>query len=92
VSAQLTIDDYPARARRSDPDTSHEAAARVHVGNLEAIVLAELRNGSATSAELAERTGIDRVAVSPRLRPLARKGLIQETALRRNGSIVWVAL
>jgi predicted transcriptional regulator len=90
--------DAPARARRADPPTSHEAARSVKVTDLEAVVLEALRlsyNGL-TSHELAERTGLSLVTVSPRLRPLADKGEVRDSGRKRKGesgrnSIVWEA-
>jgi len=88
-----------AYARRSDPETSHEAAESIRPTELEADVLSVLKgtgDNGATSHELAAIMHLDLVTVSPRLRPLARKGLIIETAERREGpsgrkSIVWKA-
>lgn len=82
-----------ALARRTDPDTSRAAAAKVGTAILESIVLQHLRRqGPATTLEIAERTGIDRVSISPRLRPLANRGLVRESGQRRGGGIVWQVL
>lgn len=80
----------PARARATDPETSHEAAASVDTSELEALVLDTLRRhpDGLTTKEMARVTGEDRVTLSPRCRPLARKGLIVEAG-KRDGSIVW---
>lgn len=88
-------------ARSTDPETSHIAAAMSapNAASLQARYLAELRavgNHGLTSRELSERTGIDRVTVSPELRPMARKGLVLDSGRKRLGpngypSIVWVA-
>lgn len=96
---QLTI--FDALARRTDPPTSHTAARSVNAAlpRLEAIVLDALRRaGTAglTSWELADATGLDRVTASPRLAPLAAKGLALASEVRRLGpsgraGIVWVA-
>lgn len=80
--------DYAPRARRSDPDTSRAAAAKVSGETLAARVLAELAKGSATTHELAERLGLSLVTVSPRLAPLRRKGLVVAVG-RRDGRMVW---
>jgi len=87
-----------AHARATDPSTSHEAAESITgaLPKLEAVVLTALRaapNG-ATSTELAQALDLSLVTVSPRLRPLANRGLIVATALRRKGlsgraQIVW---
>lgn len=87
-------------ARNSDPATSKQAAATLPIPALEQAVLRELwRLGDkgATSHELAASLNMDRVTVSPRLRPLANKGLIEESEDRRLGptgrsGIVWRAI
>jgi uncharacterized membrane protein len=82
-------------ARKSDPDTSREAAISLDLPHLERIVLKALMSGGPmTSNELADFLRMPLVTVSPRLRPLADKGLIEDTELRRAGSsgrksIVW---
>lgn len=82
----------PARARATDPATSHDAARSVDTSALEALVLDTLRDHPAglTTKEMARVTGEDRVTLSPRLRPLARKGLVREAG-KRGRSIVWEA-
>jgi DNA-binding MarR family transcriptional regulator len=67
-----------AYARRSDPHTAHEAAQRVNVTDLESVVLEALRAlGPSTSHEVAAHTGLDLVTVSPRFKPLEKKGLVR---------------
>ena len=93
-----TRPEHRALSRRSDPPTSHDAAVSLDgsLPDLEARVLACLRkrwNGG-TSHELAEALGLSLVTVSPRLRPLANRGLIVATTEKRKGasgrsSIVW---
>lgn len=83
-----------ARARRTDPRESHDAAERIgaKVARLEALVLAALReHGPATTHELAERLGLSVVTVSPRMAPLERKPrfLVERTGEKRKGSAVW---
>lgn len=86
-----------AFARTTDPETSREAARALDPTDLERRVLDAIRTlGGATIHEVAEITGLPEVSVSPRFRPLASKGLIEESgAWRRNPSgrraIVWVA-
>ncbi len=89
----------PARARRRDPDTAKKAAARVPVADLEGRVLRALRlsRDGMTTHELARLLKVDLVSVSPRMRPLAEKGLVQDSGERRKGdsgraSIVWMAV
>lgn len=97
----------PARARRADPPTSKLAAADVHVEELEDRVLRALRlsrtaaRGSnlhgMTTHELAWLLKVELVSISPRLKPLADKGLVEDSGERRRGdsgrnSIVWRAI
>lgn len=69
-----------ARARRSDPVTSVIAADSVDVAGLEKVVLDLLKASKEplTTRELASRSGIDLVSISPRLRPLANRNLVKE--------------
>lgn len=87
---QLAIDFTP-RARASDPDTSHAAAAAIDGATLAARVLQELReHGPGTSHDLADRLGLSLVTVSPRIAPLQRAGKVY--VLRKEGKRqVWVA-
>ena len=89
-----------ASARRTDPLTSHAAAEAIYaqIPNLEAVVLRHLRSRSdgLTIDELVDITGIDKVTLSPRLRPLCKKGLAFESGATRPGKsgrqqTVWVA-
>lgn len=77
-----------AYARAADPATSHAAAESIRLTELESTVLAELRKFSdgATSYTLAESLGMSLVTVSPRLRPLVSKGLVQDSGRREVGS------
>lgn len=78
-----------AHARRTDPDTSKQAAASVRLSDLESKVLAVLRargDAGATLDEIVEATGLDKVTASPRLRPLVRKGFAVQTSERRTGA------
>jgi hypothetical protein len=96
------FDDPPresGRARRHDPDTAKKAAAKVPVADLEARVLRALRlsHYGMTTHELAWLLKVDLVSVSPRMRPLTEKGLVQDSGERRRPagcsrtSIVWKA-
>jgi DNA-binding MarR family transcriptional regulator len=88
-----------AHARRTDPETAHEAAESISdaLPALEAQVLTALRargDRGATTHELAEYLQLSLVTVSPRLRPLALKGLVLDSGFKRAGSsgrrsIVW---
>lgn len=87
-----------AHARNTDPDTSHAAAAYVegHLPHLEGVVLEWLQNHPpGTVDDIALGTGLQTETVSPRMRPLERKGFIRATEKRRAlpgkkvGRIVW---
>ena len=90
----------PALARRSDPETSHQAAAKVMTEAIAAIILAILRHakGGLTATEISELTGIERDTVSPRLPELVRAKLIRDSGRKRKPSgrnrkqIVWEAV
>lgn len=73
-------------ARRTDPRTSREAGAAVNIAAMEAAVYGALKShGPMTSFEIAELLRLSLVSVSPRLRPLADKGLIRDSGVRRTG-------
>lgn len=91
-----------AHARRTDPATSRAAAASLSAATLtrlEDLVLRACRDAGEsglTTIELADRLGIDRVTVSPRIRPLVEKGLLADSGARRKGpsgksSVAWRA-
>jgi DNA-binding MarR family transcriptional regulator len=68
-----------AHARRTDPQTSHDAAAGVvpHITDLELVVLAALiLRGPSTAHDIAEFTERSLVTISPRLRPLEERGMV----------------
>jgi DNA-binding MarR family transcriptional regulator len=94
---QLTLFDRGAY-RRTDPRTSVAAAQSVEPAPLEALVLECLyrRPAGLTTHELADLLHLELVTVSPRMRPLASKGLVVDSGERRAGpsgrkSIVWRA-
>jgi DNA-binding transcriptional ArsR family regulator len=81
-------------ARKVDPETSKAAAKSVAATDLESLVLATLRSEPLTTHEISRALGIELVSISPRTAPLLRKGLIEDSGLRREGpsgrkSIVW---
>lgn len=80
----------PARARRSDPATSHAAAARAanFAASHEGKILAALEQGPATFKEIASRTGLDPHAVARRLPYMGRFG-VDKTDDVRDGCTVW---
>ena len=93
-------------ARRTDPDTSHQAAIQfVALGKhakQSAEVLNTLRRINAsrvmvTSAELAAYMGVDRYVTARRLPDLAKKGLVEKcrkTICTVNGTpaVTWKAI
>ena len=87
MSTGFPLLDYAA-ARRSDPQESHDAAARVPVAERERQVMEALRAGPATMHEVAERLGMPLTSISPRFAPLFRKGLVRKCG-RRDGRTVW---
>jgi len=73
-------------ARRSDPETSKEAARSVNTTMLEACVYGALKaHGPMTSFEVADILRLSLVTVSPRFAPLRDKGLIKDTGRRKTG-------
>ena len=86
-----TLDMFAAFSRSGDPATSRDAASAVNVRQREAEVLAALTGlgGEATTTEIAEFGGLDKWSVSPRMKPLEGKGLVERTDKRHNRQIVW---
>lgn len=76
-----------ALARSTDPGTSYEAAASVNTTDLEARVLVALHwfPCGATTYELAEFMQASLVSISPRMKPLASKGLVRDSGTRKRG-------
>jgi len=73
-----------ALARFSDPDTSKEAARRMKTAALEVLVVACLvYHGPQTIREVAGKLGKEQIVISPRFAPLARKGYIEDTGIRK---------
>jgi len=75
-----------ALARRDDPETSHEAAAKVDVSKREAEVYAALRAvwpAGLTTHEIEDATGIAAGSVTPRMKRLVEKGWVERTEERR---------
>jgi DNA-binding MarR family transcriptional regulator len=90
AQADLFTQEEPARARRTDPETSKDAARSVHVSLLEMTVVSCLKFvGNSTTSEIARWARIPLVSISPRMKPLEEKGLVQRTTERREHKIVW---
>lgn len=81
MSAQLSIDFEPRRlARRADPATSHDAAARVNEfgGHQHELILSVLRaNGPCTTFEVANHCYLDAHKVGKRMNELFEGGRIR---------------
>jgi len=87
---QLAMTFEPVRARRRDPETSKEAASRVKgfAAGHYARIMAALRLGPATYAEIAERAELERHAVARRLPEMASLG-VYLTGQKRDGMREW---
>ena len=83
--------DFGALARAGDPQTSHDAAERAAAFgvNHRNRIMAAL-DAPGTIKELAERCGLDHVAVARRMKECERLGLAAPSADRRDGCRVWV--
>jgi predicted ArsR family transcriptional regulator len=87
-------DYYPAAEevlplfRRTDPETSRLAAARVREfsGQHERLILEALAAGPAHRDEIAMRSGLEKAAVWRRLAALERRGLIVKDGTARGES------
>lgn len=79
----LDFDEPAPAARRTDPPTSHEAAAaaRSFASNHRQRILDALAAGPASKTQLASRTGIDGVAVARRTAELLIAGEIVVVSL-----------
>jgi DNA-binding MarR family transcriptional regulator len=87
-----------AKARTSDPDTSHGAAASLTEGKLSRlharIILCLLR-ADLTTTEIGQNTQTDRDTISPRMPTLVAGGWVEDSGDRRvpigkrRPSIVW---
>ena len=68
----------PGEVRRTDPQTSHDAANALDASQLERLVVGCIRkNGPIASDRVAQMLGMSLQSISPRFRPLANKGLIR---------------
>jgi predicted Rossmann fold nucleotide-binding protein DprA/Smf involved in DNA uptake len=87
----LHVDGLPlfaAAARRTDPLTSHAAAARLPAfkGQHATAILEALAAGPAGQSGIAERTGLTVAQVSKRLCELRRGGLVERDGEARSAS------
>lgn len=86
-----------ARARNTDPQTSHQAAKVKRVGLREKIAQVFEEDKASdpfikgwTGHELAEYLDAKLNSVTPRFKELATAGKIKDSGLRRDKQIVWV--
>ena len=78
------------RARLTDPGTSQEHVPTLDRADRKSLIVSMLEaRGPMNSKELADATGIDRVSVSPMLKPMEREGLVIRTEEKRDGGILW---
>lgn len=87
----LSLFDAPSpRARNTDPDTSHHAAAKAsgfalnHRNRIMGVL------GSHTPKEIAALSGIDYVAVQRRMKELQELDLAHPTEGKRDGCRIWM--
>lgn len=71
-----------ALARKTDPASAQQAAARAtrQAGKLKDLVIQHLREADLTASEIAQRIGVPRDSISPRIAPLVRTGRIHVVA------------
>jgi DNA-binding MarR family transcriptional regulator len=77
-----------AAARISDKHTSLLASLAVNVGERERLVLSTLHRfgGALTTVDIGEMTGIRYDSITPRMKPLTRKGLVREAGVDTSSS------
>lgn len=77
-------------ARRTDPDTSQEAAEKIDAARLERMVYEAIcmyPNGCTSDQIMRHFPNHGVQTISPRFAPLIRKGLIYDTGERRKGGL-----
>ena len=82
-SSVYSSDSKKISARNTDPSTSKDAARNItpHINRLENLVVAEITNSKdgLKTIEIAEKTDLDRVTISPRIKPLCIKGILRDS-------------
>jgi hypothetical protein len=77
-------DEVPGKARSTDPDTSHFAAATVKVARLEKAIVATLAaHGDLTAKEIAIHSGEEYCSVTPRMPDMILRQLVYNTGRKR---------
>lgn len=90
-------DEHPARARATDPASSHEAAERAEksgrIADQQTRVLEGLRRyGPCSTATLAQLSGMDRYVVARRMPELEKLRLVRRlTARDGRNHVAWIA-
>jgi predicted transcriptional regulator len=80
-----------ALARNADPATAHEAADKVDVQARETdVIVALVMHGPMNAKEIAAKIGRDRDSISPRMKGLIAKGLVELTGEKRDGQQVYI--
>lgn len=87
--------DFFGMSRKTDPETSKRAAAKVNANKLSQLVIEALTHGPKTSEEVASWLGRELGSITPRFKPLEAAGLIERSSLRRQGKsgstrVVWM--
>ena len=80
--------DFAPKARRTDPETSKQAALSLDPTEMETLVLEVIRlfpDGCIFDDIVHMLPTIREVSISPRLKPLQKKGLIEATGELRQG-------
>ena len=82
------IELYRALFRKTDPETSEQAAESVPVMRLENLVYEAIKGSmdGLTPEQIENLTGLRSGSVTPRIAPLIRKGYIYDTGERRKAS------
>lgn len=86
MSEQQSLFDGEAYARHTDPDTSKQAANETRgerAQRLQLICMRELFRCTATTHEIADRSGQGWGSVSPRMKQLEIKGFVEKTGEKR---------
>lgn len=76
---QMPLDFEPVRARKSDPNTSHKAAATVKAGTVRALILHCLSTHNLTTEQIAAILDKPRDSISPHMKPLEKMGHVRRT-------------
>ena len=89
MMTQISLSFDPPRARRSDPSTSHRAAAKVNAVSIRQRILDALEvtwvleHDGLTTFELAEKFALGRDAISPHMKPLEKMGKARRADFER---------